>query len=53
MTQATTLERQTADKSSLAIATDDIALRRVIAARDEESDDWRYDPDRIETYYCF
>jgi predicted unusual protein kinase regulating ubiquinone biosynthesis (AarF/ABC1/UbiB family) len=51
MTQATTLERQTADKSSLAIATDDIALRRAIAARDEESDDWRYDPDRIETYY--
>jgi predicted unusual protein kinase regulating ubiquinone biosynthesis (AarF/ABC1/UbiB family) len=51
MTQVTTLERQTADISNISSETDDRLLRRIAAVRDDESDDWRYSPDRIEAFY--
>jgi predicted unusual protein kinase regulating ubiquinone biosynthesis (AarF/ABC1/UbiB family) len=51
MTQVTALERQIIDISDISLETDDRILRRIAAVRDDESDDWRYNPDRIEKVY--
>ncbi len=51
MTQVTALERQTADIPIIPTSIDDRILRRVAAVRDDESDDWRYNSDRIDEYY--
>jgi predicted unusual protein kinase regulating ubiquinone biosynthesis (AarF/ABC1/UbiB family) len=51
MTQVTALERKITDISDISLETDDRILRRIAAVRDDESDDWRYNPDRIEEVY--
>jgi predicted unusual protein kinase regulating ubiquinone biosynthesis (AarF/ABC1/UbiB family) len=51
MTQATALERQKADIPIIPIDTDDRVFRRIAAVRDDESDDWRYNSDRVDEYY--